>query len=322
MAKKKRRIQIHDRVIKETLEYIEEFRDYIKDFLNMEIEVKDLEVQNKEYRINKHLSTRYIDILYKIKDEESYILLEHQSTIDYRMGERINEDCLAIVESRNKYMERSKNRKAPVILPTVLCTANRRWDAPTTIEQIDENKYKIPKQKYPKYIVVNNSDYEIDDLIGKRTGISAVVAFEKVETKKDIDYIINKYKGLGKVNEREERAMRLIINNIEDVMPKLIKTLTKEEIEEIKEEMKEIIEREGDFMSNFEKAIAKIIKENEAAEAKGRAAGISIGEAKGRANTIFQVVKNMLNRHMKDEDIIECTNITKEELEKLKLQMA
>ena len=75
-------------------------------------------------------------------------------------------------------------------------------------------------------------------------------------------------------------------------------------------------------LSNFEKAIAKIIRENEAAEAKGMAEGISIGEARGRANTIFQVVKNMLNRHMKDKEIMECTNITKEELEELKLQMA
>lgn len=226
MAKRRNR-QIHDRVIKETLEYTEEFKDYIKDFLDMEIELDDLEVQNKEYRISRNLSTRYIDILYKIKGEEAYILLEHQSTIDYRMAERITEDCLAIVESRNKYMKRSKNRKVPVILPIVLCTANKKWDAPTTIEQIDENKYKIPKQEYPEYIVINNSDYTIDDLIAKRTGISAVLAFEKVESKKDIDYIVNKYKELGKVNEREERAMRLIIEYIEQIIPKLTKTLTK-----------------------------------------------------------------------------------------------
>ena len=98
--------------------------------------------------------------------------------------------------------------------------------------------------------------------------------------------------------------------------------------------MKEIIEGEGDFMSNFEKAIAKIIRENEAAEAKGisigeargeargRAEGISIGEAKGRTKVIFQAVKKMLNRNVQDEDIMEYMDITKEELEKIKLQMA
>ena len=321
MAKRRKNRQIHDRVIKETLEDTEELKDYMKDFLGMEIELDDLEVQNKEYRISRDLSTKYIDILYNIKGEESYILLEHQSTIDYRMAERITEDCLAIVESRNKYMKRSKNRKAPVILPIVLCTANKKWDAPTTIKQIDENKYKIPKQEYPKYIVVNNSDYTIDDLIAKRTGISAVLAFEKVETKKDIDYIINKYKELGEVNEREERAMRLIIEHIEQIIPKLTKTLTKENLEEIKQEMKEIIEGEGDFMSNFEKAIAKIIRENETAEAEGRAEGISIGRAEERTKVIFQAVKKMLNKNVQDEDIMEYMDITKEELDKLKLQM-
>lgn len=134
MTKRRKNRQIHDRVVKETLEYTEEFKDYMNEFLDMEIELDDLEVQNKEYRISRNLSTKYIDILYGIKGEESYILLEHQSTIDYRMAERINEDCLAIVESRNKYMKKSRNRKAPVILPIVLCTANKKWDASTTIE--------------------------------------------------------------------------------------------------------------------------------------------------------------------------------------------
>ncbi len=303
------KIKVHDSIIKELLEDKEEFRDYMREFLGYDFRREDLQLQNKEYRLKKSLITKYIDILYKIKDEETFIILEHQSTIDYKMSERISEECLAVVESRNSYMKRSKNRRAPVILANVLCTANKIWNATTTLIENEKNYYKFPKQKYPKYIVTNNYDYKVDDLIVKRTGIAVVMAFEKVETKKDIDYIINKLKQIGEVNEREKKAMRLIINNIEQVMPKLMKTLTGDEIEKIKKGMKKIIEGEGDFMSNFEKAIAKIIRENEEAEAKGR------------ADTIFQAVKKMLNKNMKDEDIMDCMDITKEELEKLKLQM-
>ena len=39
--------------------------------------------------------------------------------------------------------------------------------------------------------------------------------------------------------------------------------LTREKVEQIKKEMQEILEGEGDFMSNFEKALAKTIKENQ-----------------------------------------------------------
>ncbi len=160
----------------------------------------------------------------------------------------------------------------------------------------------------------------------------------KVESKKEIDYIIKKLKERGGVNKREERAMRLIIDNIERIMPKLTKTLREEEMEEIKKEMKEIIERKGDFMSNFEKAIIKIVKENKAAKEAGkreginigraegmdigRAEGMSIGKSEGKKDTICKIVRKMLNNKMKDEEIMEYVDITKEELEKLKLQTA
>ena len=159
----------------------------------------------------------------------------------------------------------------------------------------------------------------------------------KVESKKEIDYIIKKLKERGGVNKREERAMRLIIDNIERIMPKLTKTLREEEMEEIKKEMKEIIERKGDFMSNFEKAIIKIVKENKAAKEAGkreginigraegmdigRAEGMSIGKSEGKKDTICKIVRKMLNNKMKDEEIMEYVDITKEELEKLKLQI-
>ena len=67
-------------------------------------------------------------------------------------------------------------------------------------------------------------------------------------------------------------------------------------------------------MSNFERAIAKIIKENNEARAEGR--------AEGRTEGILQVVREMLKNKMTDEDIIKCTHISEKELEELKLQMA
>ncbi len=90
-------------------------------------------------------------------------------------------------------------------------------------------------------------------------------------------------------------------------------------------------------MSNFEKAIIKIVKENKAAKEAGkreginigraegmdigRAEGMSIGKSEGKKDTICKIVRKMLNNKMKDEEIMEYVDITKEELEKLKLQI-
>ena len=71
-------------------------------------------------------------------------------------------------------------------------------------------------------------------------------------------------------------------------------------------------------MTNFQKAIAKIIKENNEARAEGRAEG----KAEGKAEGVLQVVREMLKNKMVDEEIIKYTHISKEELEELKLEMA
>ena len=63
-------------------------------------------------------------------------------------------------------------------------------------------------------------------------------------------------------------------------------------------------------MSNFEKLLLKTRRQN-AQRAKREA----------RKDTIFKAVKKMLNKNIKDEDIMDYMDITKEELEKLKLKM-
>ena len=299
----------HDTIFKELLEDREEFKSFIEDFVGFNLEENNLEVQNKEFRTKLGLKTKYVDILYKIKEEETFILIEHQSTIDYTMSERMSDYCLVIIASRKKYMKKSKNRKAPVILPNVLNTAPKKWDATRTIKQEENNRYRIPTLKYPEYNVIDINDYRIDELLEKRTGVGLAMAFEKIRQKKEIFYIIDK---LGKrgINAREKRAIVLIIENLEDIIQRMIKNLTKEEIEKIKGEMKKIISKGSDLMTNFAKTFIKIYKEERVQ-----------GRKEGRAEGIFQVAKEMIKNKVQDEDIIKYTHISKEKLEELKLQI-
>ena len=311
----------HDTIFKELLEDKEEFKDFIKEFVGFNLDGSNLEVQNKEFRTRLGLKTRYIDILYKIKKEETFILIEHQSTVDYTMSERMSDYCLVVIASRRKYMKKSKNRKAPVILPNVLNTAPKKWDATRTIKQEENNRYRIPALKYPEYNVIDINDYRIDELLEKRTGVALAMAFEKIREKEEIFYIINKLEERG-INEREKRAMVLIIENLEDIIQRMIKNLTKEEIEEIKKAMKEIISKGSDFMTNFAKTFIRIYKEERVkGREEGRAEGKIEGKVEGKVEGIFQVAKEMIKNKVQDEDIMKYTHISKEELEELKLQI-
>lgn len=302
----KRYYKVHDSIIKEILIAKQELIFLMRDFMNINLNKKDIENFNGEYRLKINLKTRLLDIIYKIDEEEAFITVEHQSTVDYKMGERINEHMAAIISSREELMVNNKNRKAPIIYPIVLSTARKIWDAPQTIIQYESNKYKLPALTYPRYNLIDINTYTVDFLLEKRTGIALGMAFEKVSNKNDLEYIIKKLKRFKKLNYWEKRAIKIMLQRIEGVIPWLAKELTKEEITILKKELIKIINKGGDFMSNFEKAFKKIIEE----EAKTR-------EKRGT----IKIIKGFLAQKVDDEIILKATGISKKELEELKLQM-
>ena len=314
--KKSERIKVHDSLVKEILNKPKELKSFMKDFFNLDIEENDIENYNREFRTKLKLRTRIMDLLYKIKGSRAYILIEHQSTVDYKIAKRIGEYCLVVIENDGDYINKRKNAKAPVIYPIVLSTSKNPWDAPITIIQDEDNKYKFPPLTYPKYNVVDINNYTMDFLLERRTGIGLFMAFEKVRTVEDFKYITRKIKNLGGANKAELETTLLVVERLEEVMPWITKVLKKAEIEEIKKKITNEIMKGGKTMvlSNFETAIANIIEEN---VERGRAEGITQGKSEG----ITETIKGFLKQKVDDNIIINATGISKEELEKLKLQM-
>ena len=159
---------------------------------------------------------------------------------------------------------------------------------------------------YPKYNVIDINKYKVDFLLEKRTGIALEMAFEKIRNKRDLYYIIKKLKGFKKVNYWERRAMGYIVRGIEGILPFIANELTEEEIEELKREMINTLRKEGDYMSNFEEAFKKIVDE----------------EAEKRMKQgIIQVAKKMIKNNFTEEQIELTTNLSKKEVEELRLQV-
>lgn len=75
--------------------------DFLKHFLNLDVESKMLEEQKTNF-INEYFVKRESDIIYKIKDNNIYFLIEHQSTSDRNMPERILTYSLEIIRGMRK----------------------------------------------------------------------------------------------------------------------------------------------------------------------------------------------------------------------------
>ena len=80
----------HDKMFRKILEKKEEMADLINNFLKIKEKIKpeNLIQCHTDFITNKY-QERHSDIVYKLKDKPIYFLVEHQSTVDKEMPERI-----------------------------------------------------------------------------------------------------------------------------------------------------------------------------------------------------------------------------------------
>ena len=294
--------QYHDKIFKEILDDKSEFVRFIKKYVE-EIKIKEEEIEkyNRKF-IKGNFKVRESDIIYKVKNKEIFIIIEHQSKIDYKMPERITEYCLELIRSRGY---KGKFDAAPIICPIVLYTGKKKWDASRTIVQEKDEYYGFPELEYPKYNLVDINDYTKEELLEERTGISKAMLFEKIETKEEIEEELKEIIKRG-ASKEEKKYLELILEYSNDIAKKLGEDTIKKYQEKIEG---------GDSMTNFEKLYIELLDDK-------YAKGMKEGKENGRKIGIIQVAREMVKNKMKDSDIIKMTHISEEELEKLKMQVS
>lgn len=292
---KKNTHQYHDKLIRKLLDDKTELVKFMKQFLGYNIEENKIEKYNRKFITDLGFKDRESDIIYKIKNKEIFILIEHQSTVNYKMPERITEYCILIINSRSDY--KKKQTKAPAILPIVLNTSTKKWDASLTIVQEKEEYYGFPELEFPKYNLVDVNTYKDEELLENRTGLSLAMLFERQKKKENLENIFKFIIKRG-TNKYEKRCLLLMLEYSDK-----IKKLFKNELEELKK-------GEGDNMTNFESLYLELLDE----KFKN---GIKQGIRQGKS----QVVKEMIKEKVRDEQIIKYTHISKKQLEKIKLQV-
>ena len=297
--------QYHDKIFKDILDNKKELINFMEQYIGLPkdkiLKEENIEKYNRKF-ITFNFKTKESDIIYKIKDKNIFILIEHQSTIDYKMPERIVEYCLEIIRS----VKTKNDKNYPLICPIVLYTGNKRWDAPLTISENQESGYGFKKLNYPKYNLIDINNYTKQELLEQNSGISKIMLFEKLKTKKEIEEIIKELLK-KKITEEERKA----INQIFKYSNLIKKLLNQEELEKYKK----ILEGgEKETMENFEKFIVELLENKirevrRIREAEGKA--LTRGIAEGKAEGILQVAKKMLKKNMEIEQIKELTGLTR-----------
>ena len=183
--------QYKDKIFKEILSNKKEFIRFIQKYLKSNkfesLTESDVEKYNKEF-ITSKFEKRESDNIYKIPKFNMYVIIEHQSQIDYKMSERITEYSVELMRDINKN-NKSQIGNSAIIVPIVLYTGNRKWNKFEEDKQLYKFEFKV--FEYTKFNLIDINDYTKEELIKEDTGMSKALLFEKTNSKEELKEAMN-----------------------------------------------------------------------------------------------------------------------------------
>lgn len=238
----------HDKLIKTILNR-REVSKILERYLSISILEEDLEEWHNTY-ITKNYKERESDIVYKIKGRRIFFLIEHQSTIDYRMPFRILEYSVEIM--RQVIQNDKKDLKYPQIIPIVIYTGNVKWDEQINMKKMQE-RLEGYKQEDFKYNLIDINCYTKEELLKDGSMFSKIAILEKYNSVKEIIEVLNSIIKHTKEQKEKEEIYR-IVNYI------VRQKIGNEETEKILEKIKKG-EDENMVLEVFAKEYEKAFKE-------------------------------------------------------------
>lgn len=300
----------YDKLFKEILSDKREAIKFINYYLNLNLVEDEIEKYEKEFRIGKFNNIE-ADIVYKIKNKNAFILIEHQSSVDLKMAYRIRCYKNAIIEeSVDKKKLREKNYRIPKVIAIVLYTGRREWQN-LLISDIEEKieEYIEPENEYTP---VDSNKFSREELLEDTLMTSKTMLIEKSKNTEEL------YQNIEDVieNQKEKNAL----NNIQ------LEKLVQYELTEIKDEkmIKDFIEKirnakgENEIMTNASRIINnEMRKQRKAGIEEGKAEGRAIGRIAGIKENQEKVIRRLKLMNLSTQQIAKAVELEIKEVEKI-----
>ena len=301
---------IHDKTFRKILDDKKEFTIFINKIFNLEekLEEKDIEKYNRKF-VSVDYTNQESDVIYKLKNKEIFILVEHQTKIDKKMPIRILKYELEIIRSR---MDENNRLEFPIIIPIVLYTGKQRWNAKINYPSYNSELARYRGLKKVEYNLVDINDYTIEDLYKENSILTKIMILEKsnkyIEIINNVDKIVNKVYDSKLYTQTQKEMLLNILNNT------MINIVGNKKMKEYK------IKLEGgeNMLALYE------MIENERNEIystgikEGKVKGKIEEKIEGKIEGIKAIAKKMLRMKFDKDTIMKATGIKEDELENLK----
>ena len=277
----------HDKLVKKILERPREVEFVVRKALGIKEKLEIEEVRNEFITIDYR--GKQVDLLYKIKGKEVYLLIEHQSTQDVKMPYRILEYEVQIMDRsfrKNNYQA----EKLAKVIAIVIYTGPGKWKMPQRLEEIQitfgySKKILEDYDLTVGYNLLDINKLSKEELLEEETLFGRMMLVERARREEDLIEILEEILPLTKDDERED-----VINILRYILVKDIGE------EKAKEYIKKL-EKGAIDMSGY---VNYLRQDREATMLKMR----NEGEKEGKIQEAIRVAKNMLKEKM-DLNLIE-----------------
>lgn len=224
---------------------------------------------------------------------------------------------------------RYKNKKYryPVVIPIVLYTGNKKWNAELNLSKILLEKWKKYRgEEFSKYNVLDVNEMENEKLLKENSIISKLILIEKSRTKEEF------YENVDKISKEFKTKEMIYTKDAQKFFVNALMTITQNLFEnvDVYKKIKEI-EKEVDdpMMQVLEMLKRDIYKANQEAKEEARKEAIKEGKREGikegkregikegRIEEQIKIIKNMLKENIPLSVISSVFGITQSEIKKL-----
>ena len=297
-----------DKLVKKILEKTREIEFVVRKALGIKEKLEIEEVRNEFITIDYR--GKQVDLLYKIKGKEVYLLIEHQSTQDVKMPYRILEYEVQIMDRsfrKNNY----QTEKLAKVIAIVIYTGPGEWKMPQKLEeiQISFNYSKKILEDYDLTVGYNLLDINKlskEELLEGETLFGRMMLVERARREEELIEILEEILPLTKENERED-----VINILRYI---LVKDIGEEKAKEYIKKLEEgVIEMSGYVNYLRQDREATMLKMRNEGKSEGKSEAIKEGKRAGENN----IIKTLFKNKMPAKEIAEKTGIALTEILKI-----
>ena len=226
---------VHNKLVKNILQDKKEATEFINQFLEPREEIKEELIRYTNSYITKKYKSKEADLVYKLKNQEVFFLIEHQSTIDNNMSYRMLNYCLDIMQEWSKNRKIRKSTSYPIIVPIVIYTGNKKWKFQKDLQEKQIGTYVLERYKIDiEYNLIDINKLSNQYLLEKNTMFGYIMFLEKAQNKdeliKNLDIVIKSIKDKEKLKEIVNIISYLSDNVLEEQIQKELLEKMKHEL--------------------------------------------------------------------------------------------